>query len=81
MPFKTLVSSFDILSSCDVLSIFCMALLHADITGWNTASVTDARSMFWGASAWVVKYKRTDGNSNERSGGGTYGPPSDWTIQ
>ena len=45
-----------------------------DISAWNTAAVTDAAEMFSGATAWISKYERNDGNTSS-----TAGPPSAWS--
>ena len=44
----------------------------ADISAWDTSSVTDAERMFDGATAWLETYARTDGSNS------TDGPPSAW---
>jgi surface protein len=44
----------------------------ADISGWDTSSVTDMEGMFDGASAWLASYVRVDGSSS------VDGPPSAW---
>ena len=49
---------------------FQAAAFDHDITGWDDSSVTSSRKMFDGATAWHVRFVRTDG------GDAIDGPPS-----
>jgi hypothetical protein len=46
---------------------------NADITGWSTPNLVSSSNMFLGATAWLAKFKRTDGSAS------VDGPPSSWT--
>ena len=45
---------------------------NADISGWDTSSVTNMENMFSGAMAWLASFVRVDGTSS------VDGPPSAW---
>ena len=65
------ISGWDVSNVQDMADMFFQAAaFDHDITGWDDSSVTSSRKMFDGATAWHVRFVRTDG------GDAIDGPPS-----
>ena len=65
------ISGWDVSNVQDMADMFFQAAaFDHDITGWDDSSVTSSRKMFDGATAWHVRFVRTDG------GNSIDGPPS-----